>query len=334
MMMAVMAHDRLPLACIVVSRAVDEFRALQRPENHAKLYIAKWPKESNSNIGLSLALATGMRILATLIIWLSGATLYAARPANLVQAELLADVDAVKAAQPFKLGVRLKVKPGWHVYWKYPGDSGAPTQVVFNGPDSWTVGEVLYPIPKTFKQPGDVIGYGYEDEVMLIATVTPPAGLSDSQTVEFTANVKWLSCQDVCIPGKTEVKLTLPIRENSKRANAELFERWQERIPARSGTSLVSASFVDDATSRQVVVAKFNEPVQNIEWFPSPPGKLGVTAAKVEPDPRPLEKCFSFDLLPQQKGGEPMEFVVAYTDSQGKRHAAQFTVDVPPAPQK
>jgi hypothetical protein len=32
-----------------------------------------------------------------------------------------------------KLGVEMQVEPGWHTYYKYPGDAGYPTQFSFNG---------------------------------------------------------------------------------------------------------------------------------------------------------------------------------------------------------
>src|SRR5438067_6037154 len=85
----------------------------------------------------------------------------AAPPKELVTATLLADVDSVKAGKPFTLGVLLKIKPGWHVYWKNPGDSGLPTRVTWKLPEGFTADELRFPIPTRFDQPGDIIGYGY-----------------------------------------------------------------------------------------------------------------------------------------------------------------------------
>src|SRR2546421_10505162 len=112
--------------------------------------------------------------------------LRAAPPADLVKAELLADVDAVKPGQPFRAGVLLKLKPGWHVYWKNPGDSGSPTRVKWNLPEGWKTGELEYPIPQRIELPGSIINYGYEDEVMLLASVTPAKDLKIGSTVELS----------------------------------------------------------------------------------------------------------------------------------------------------
>ena len=159
------------------------------------------------------------------------ALLRAAPPADLVKAELLADVASVKPGETFTGGVLLKLKPGWHVYWKNPGDSGSPTRVKWNLPEGWKMGELEYPIPHRIELPGSIINYGYEDEVMLLASVTPPKDLKIGSTVELSADVSWLVCEKVCIPGKQTVRMPLPVANASKPANRELFEQWTRRLP-------------------------------------------------------------------------------------------------------
>src|SRR4051794_15776316 len=88
-------------------------------------------------------------------------------PKDLVKAELRADVKTVRPGERFTVGVLLKIKPGWHVYWLNPGDSGLPTRVKFNLPEGFTAGPLKYPLPVRFDQAGGILGYGYHDEVML-----------------------------------------------------------------------------------------------------------------------------------------------------------------------
>ena len=52
-----------------------------------------------------------------------------------VQAELVSEVDSIQPGQPFWLGLHLKMEPGWHTYWKNPGDSGLPTRLTWKMPD-------------------------------------------------------------------------------------------------------------------------------------------------------------------------------------------------------
>src|SRR5580658_5873876 len=109
-----------------------------------------------------------------------------------VQVELLADVSAVQPGKPFWLGVRLNIDPGWHVYWKNPGDSGLPTRVKFNLPDGFTAGELQYPVPHRIVFPGNIVCFGYENSVMLLAKINPPDNLPANFQGRFEANISWL----------------------------------------------------------------------------------------------------------------------------------------------
>lgn len=170
-------------------------------------------------------------IAAVAFAHLATAAADAAIPKDLVKAELTVDVATAKPGVPFTLGVRLTIKPAWHVYWKNPGDSGAPTRVKWNLPAGFTAGDLQFPIPKRIELPGDEVNFGYEDEVMLLATITPPADLPPGKAIDLSADVSWLVCEKVCIPGKATVKLSLPVGDATTPANEDFFAKWRKRLP-------------------------------------------------------------------------------------------------------
>src|SRR2546423_1835502 len=86
---------------------------------------------------------------------------------DLVKAELLADTDAIVPGKAFAVGVVFTIAPGWHVYWKNPGDSGLATRVEIVTPPGFSVSQVEYPVPTKFVQPGDLVAYGYADKLMM-----------------------------------------------------------------------------------------------------------------------------------------------------------------------
>src|SRR4051812_38028814 len=95
---------------------------------------------------------------------------------ELVRAEVLANATAAVPGRPFTVGVLLKMVPHWHTYWKFPGDAGIPSEIKWNLPPGWKVGEIQWPIPLKLLEPGDIQIYGYHDEVLLMQEITPPAG--------------------------------------------------------------------------------------------------------------------------------------------------------------
>ncbi|TVQ70845.1 MAG: hypothetical protein EA363_07065, partial [Balneolaceae bacterium] len=40
--------------------------------------------------------------------------------------------EAMEESGVFWLGVDMKIKEGWHIYWRNPGDSGLPTTISWN----------------------------------------------------------------------------------------------------------------------------------------------------------------------------------------------------------
>ena len=50
-----------------------------------------------------------------------------------VTTTLVSDADGVGAGQAFRLGLRLRIAPGWRVYWQNPGDAGVPPELSVTG---------------------------------------------------------------------------------------------------------------------------------------------------------------------------------------------------------
>ena len=201
------------------------------------------------------------------------AQLYQGR--QLVHADALANVSAIVPGEPFLVGVRLKMEPRWHTYWKYPGDAGIPTEIKWQLPEGWRVGDIQWPIPLKLEEPGDILIYGYHDEVLLIQQVTPPKDLTGA-SANLSAKVSWLVCEKICIPGDGTVTLSLPIAPANSPANTDLFARFQKQLPT-SPAADSSASWKSDAGG---LVLRVSHPdlgkFSSVEFFPSPPENVAV----------------------------------------------------------
>ncbi len=111
-----------------------------------------------------------------------------------VRARLVTAAVELQPGGTAKVGVRFDIDPGWHIYWANPGDSGLATEVIHDLPDGFAVGDVLWPLPVEFAQPGDLAGFGYEGTVVLAAEIRLP-GLwlrrpSSSQSVRVLAGLQ------------------------------------------------------------------------------------------------------------------------------------------------
>ena len=149
---------------------------------------------------------------------------------QLVRPELLADTNAVVPGKPFRVGLLLRMAPGWHTYWKFSGDAGLPTEMKWKLPPGWKVGEIQWPIPLKTIDPGDIETYGYENEVLLMQEITPP-GKIDSSSANLSAEANWLVCEKICIPGGTTLQLDLPVASTNQPANTDVFGRYRRLVP-------------------------------------------------------------------------------------------------------
>src|SRR3989440_1234575 len=104
-----------------------------------------------------------------------------------VEAELVAERASVQPGKPALVGLKLRMEPQWHTYWKNPGDSGLPTRLQWTLPPGWKAGEIQWPYPKPLPV-GPLMNYGYEDEVVLLAELTPPADATGTALIKAKAD--------------------------------------------------------------------------------------------------------------------------------------------------
>jgi len=175
-------------------------------------------------------MSTLLRLPLLLLLLALAAPQASAQSAPLVRAQLLADTNAIVPGQSFQAGLLLEMADGWHTYWEYSGDAGLPTTIQWQLPKGFTAGPIDWPVPEAKLEPGDIQTYAYGGRVLLLTTITSPAGVSGNITLKAKAD--WLVCKETCIPGGAELELTLPVATNSSPANAALFEEFRSQLPS------------------------------------------------------------------------------------------------------
>ncbi len=157
--------------------------------------------------------------------------LQAQEASDLVRVELLAEPAAIKPGEPFTVGIRLTMKEHWHTYWRNPGDSGEPTTVTWKLPPGFSAGELEWPAPSPIRL-GPVTSFGYEGEAILLARITPPRDLPTSNTIVLDADVAFLVCEKVCIPGEDKVSVSLPVSDaGGPSPRQTLFDGARAKLP-------------------------------------------------------------------------------------------------------
>jgi len=176
-------------------------------------------------------------------------------------------------------GLYFKLEPGWHVYWKNPGDAGEPPHIKWTLPQGITAGPIQFPVPKRLPL-GPLMDFGYEDEVLFPIQLNV-ADSASSGSANIHAKVDWLVCRGSCIPEKTELELDRPIvPANSGTApvqpDYDLWSRLSNKLPAPFPPNL-RIGFTPTSTGFRLTVNTGQKETE-ASFFPSKPDILSNPA--------------------------------------------------------
>jgi thiol:disulfide interchange protein DsbD len=163
------------------------------------------------------------------------------------QAQLILSADIARPGDTIWAGVDLKMEPGWHTYWENPGAAGMATKIQWQLPPGVIADETRWPLPEKLL-PIDVTTYGYNDEVVLLVPLKLATDLKPG-ALDLKADVSWLECKEVCIPGRASIQATLNIGGKTKPStDAATIESWQNKVP-KSATNLTVYAWWHDSTN-------------------------------------------------------------------------------------
>ena len=187
---------------------------------------------------------------------------------ELVRSSLISDVNSIAPGQKFRVGVLYRIEPGWHIYWKYSGDSGIPTKIEWQLPQGFKAGDLQWPLPMRDKEPGDLNVFVYTSEVLLFAEIEAPAALPP-QPITIQAKSDWLVCQSLCVPGRAQLSLNLAGGGNTASDSAPIFQRYASLVPQEL-RSPVKVGFSRTGKSLVAMVDGIGKDM-SLDFFPIPP---------------------------------------------------------------
>jgi DsbC/DsbD-like thiol-disulfide interchange protein len=124
-------------------------------------------------------------------------------------------------------GLEVLLEPGWHTYWRNPGETGVPPVFDFSASENVADVELRYPAPERYDD-GVSVSLVYRDEVVFPLTVVP---LEAGQPITLRVEARFGVCKDVCIPTRARAELTLPpVPPSDPLAEARL-QRFHSRLP-------------------------------------------------------------------------------------------------------
>ncbi len=148
-----------------------------------------------------------------------------------VRGRLLIDPPRSEAAA-FRVGVLFDLDPGWHMYWRNPGDTGLPTRLSW-AIDGGSVGEVQWPAPMAFREAdGMFTTFGYEKRVLLFSEAAYDADWTGERYARVS--VELLVCKTQCVPASFELERSISSISPDSRGTASeraVFDEFAAQVP-------------------------------------------------------------------------------------------------------
>jgi len=158
-----------------------------------------------------------------------------------VSVRLLSAVDAVGDNKTVPMGLHFKLKPGWKIYWRSPGDAGLPPRISWKNSKNVDSARIEWPAPLRFSVLG-LETLGYKKEVVLPLKVA----LREKGAAALNLKLDYLVCEEVCIPYSSNLSLALPGGAERPSSVANLLAQYRATVPMRDdrhGISLTGATF-------------------------------------------------------------------------------------------
>lgn len=196
------------------------------------------------------------------------------------EVQLVSEVKTIQPNTPFWVGLQFKMRPGWHTYWRNPGDSGSPTRIDWTLPKAFKAGNLEYPYPQRLPI-GPLMNFGYKDENLLLTQITPPANLPLRGSVTLKAKASWLVCQVECIPEDAIFTLTLPVSKNAPAIDSTKTEAFAK---TRRSLSMPSPWPTTFGREQNNLVLRLKAPllqagqIEQVSFFPYQDGAIANAA--------------------------------------------------------
>lgn len=143
-------------------------------------------------------------------------------------ARLITAVEATGSGRQVDVALQLSLTPGWHTYWRNPGDAGFAPTIDWAGSENLARAQIAWPAPHRLPSVGGLETIGYVDGVILPIAITlahPGAPL------HLHAEVDYASCKDICIPYRARLDVALPAGLASPGPEAALIAAERARVP-------------------------------------------------------------------------------------------------------
>lgn len=239
---------------------------------------------------------------------------------------LISAVTAVGDQGKVQIGLDFKLKDGWKIYWRSPGDAGYPPSVDWKGSDNLNDVVQSWPGPHRFAVSGlETMGYKGEVVLPVIAMLNDPA-----KPLALRAAVDYLVCDVICVPQHVDLALDIPAGAAQPSESAHLIGRFLAKVPGEPysrGLKLTRTEATNDGQLK--VVFEANPPLAHPDLFIERGDQMQFSPPKIRLENGGRKVVFHLTPVPDTGEGGLLGKPLTLTLVDGDR-GAEIVTDVTP----
>lgn len=182
-----------------------------------------------------------------------------------------------------------------------------------------------------------MIGYGYEDTLLLVYDVMVPEDADLSRSVTVGADVMWLACRDICVAGTAETDIRLPI-SSGPAARGPHYQRFLETERYYPSTN---HDWTFAARRSDLQIKLFVEPgseprlrsSDEVRFYPSEPGLVSQSVRRHDGTEEPRLMVTMQAETDRHRSLNMLEGILSVSTESSGSQARALRISVPLEPQ-
>ncbi len=188
-----------------------------------------------------------------------------------VSLQLVSETTTLQPGQTHWLALHMRIGGGWHTYWRNPGDTGLETSIDWQLPAGISAGEMRWPVPEVIAEP-PLYTFGYHGSLYYLIPLTVAENYQGADKISIKAEVNWLECKEVCLPGSQVIELGLTVSAQQAQADAqwqETFAAARSMLPLEESEWQISARYNGDRLQIEALPPEwFSSELTGLQFYP------------------------------------------------------------------
>ena len=154
---------------------------------------------------------------------------FSAGETKVLQMRLTSSTEGTEGLKEIPISLEVITNPGWKIYWRYPGDSGLPTEINFNNSSNLNSFQIFWPAPFRFSTFG-IDTFGYEGQIIFPINVIPEIV---NEMINLNTQISLLACNEICVPFQEEFSLQIPKTTSRPNMNTRVRAQFLSLVPRK-----------------------------------------------------------------------------------------------------